>query len=831
MDTITDPFVGTKIGRYQIESVLGRGRGSVVYRAFDLVVNRQVAIKVLEPSVAKNRQLVQDFLRDTGILAEMRHPHILPIYEVAEHAGTAYFVRLLTDGGTLRTRLRETGRLTVGEAAALLRPVASALDYAHRQGILHRNLRPTNILLTADSHVYLTDFSLPGKENQASAATTVINATAAPEYISPEQARGGTLDARSDIYVLGIILYEALVGRPPFRAERPEESPRAVMGRHLQEEPLPPSRDNPAVGQAVDAVLLRALAKDPEQRFPTAAALFYALGEAEEQERSTRRRQGAALPTRAPETPRTNEGQRATRPIPTQPLPVVASPDAIPTTTDLDTLLATLAESDTSDGETTTPAAAPMPPPQVAATPSAVPEKSAAAVAKTPPASTPAPHNATQAAQATTAAPKRSPLPLIGGIGAVLAVILIVVIVALSRGNQPEPVVSNEPAPIASANASTAATLPQPTVALSNNTQPTASTVSAPSAAAAASAAPSVANASSAPSAAASAAIAQPVAPVRQEAIVYAEQQEGSKQASIVAVGPDGKDRRVLSALPGNAWGPRIATNGRSIVFSLGSGITPDQTFVGGILGKGQHDLYLANLDGTAPHRLTTTTAWNAGWSWSPDGKTLALTSNRDGNWEIYLMSFPSQEMKRLTTSSAEDAWPNWTPDGKQIVFMSTRDGYPQLYRMNVDGSNVTRLITSESSDTVPVLSPDGTKIAYITQTVGANDTDIFVANIDGSNATRVTKTGDNYQPTWSPDSARLAFTSTRDGDYNIYVVRADGQGLTQLTNDHGNEVTPTWGVLEFPPGAVTPAPLAQLPLVTAAVALSPLPTFRRRND
>ena len=114
---------------------------------------------------------------------------------------------------------------------------------------------------------------------------------------------------------------------------------------------------------------------------------------------------------------------------------------------------------------------------------------------------------------------------------------------------------------------------------------------------------------------------------------------------------------------------------------------------------------------------------------------------------------------------------------------------------------------------------------------VGDNDTDIFVANIDGSNATRVTTTGDNYQPTWSPDSTRLAFTSTRDGDYNIYTIRADGLGLTRLTSDPGNEVTPTWGILELPAGIVAPAPLAQLPFGAGAVALTAAPSFRRRED
>ena len=184
-----------------------------------------------------------------------------------------------------------------------------------------------------------------------------------------------------------------------------------------------------------------------------------------------------------------------------------------------------------------------------------------------------------------------------------------------------------------------------------------------------------------------------------------------------------------MADLPGNAWGPRIATDGRSIVYSLGSGATPEQTFTAGRRQGAARSLprQSRRLGTAAPDHDD---GRDVGWSWSPDGKTLALTSNRDGYWEIYLLTFPGQELKRLTSNAAEDAWPNWTPDGKQLIFMSTRDGYPQLYRMNADGGGVTRLITSESADTVPVLSPDGKRLAYITQTVGANDTEIFVRRI-----------------------------------------------------------------------------------------------------
>lgn len=823
METITDPYVDKKIGRYQVESVLGRGRGAAVYRGFDPVVNREVAIKILDQSVAKNRQLVDAFLRDTGTLAKLRHPHILPIYEVAEHNGTAFFVRQLTDGGTLRSRLQAAGVLSVGEAATILRPVATALDYAHRQGIVHRNLRPTNILLTGDGHPLVTDFSLPDRESSGSAATTVLNANTAPEYVSPEQIRGTALDGRSDIYVLAVLLYEALVGRPPFRIEGPDETSRTVTTRHLQEEPPAPSTFNPAIGPNVEAVLLRGLAKDPEKRYPNAAALFYSLSEAEEQDRSSRRRQrGISGPSSPAEASRPAVGASApSTSAPVQPTPLPAVPESV---ADLDDLLATLTDFDSQETEAPVTIAPPPGATPVAAKAPTPAHKATEAPPSPPPTSTSARPAASGSPAPST--PKRLPLlPIVGGV-ALIVVVLIVALLAMNRGGQQAQAEATQPAPVASI-AAPAAVDPAPTATTAAPQPAASSPAAAPSAVATTSVAPAASTAATATTAAA---VSQPPAPVRREAIIYAEQPAGSLQAKLIAADADGQNQRTLVTLPGNAWGPRIAPDGRSVLFSLGSGATPDQTHAGGMVGKGQHDLYLANFDGSAPIRLTNTTAWNVGWSWSPDGKTLAFTSNRDGNWEVYLMSFPSQEVKRLTSNNAQDAWPSWTADGKQLIFMSTRDGYPQLYRMNADGSATTRLITSESSDTGPVVSPDGKRIAYVAQIFGTNDSDIFVANIDGSGATRLTETANNYQPVWSPDSTQIAFSSTRDGNYNIYTTRADGTGLKRVTNDPGDEVTPAWGTVELPASAVPTAPLAQLPIGTGALAFATVTTTRRRK-
>ncbi len=275
-----DPFIGCRLGRYQIEAALGRGKDATVYAAHDPIIGRTVAIKILDPFVARDPEVRARFLREAATLSRLRHPHILPIYEVAERDGIAYLARQQTEGGTLRSYLAEAGPLPLDEVCALLRPIAVALDYAHRQGFIHGNLRPSNILRTTGGQVFLTDFIAPGEASPtASAATTVVSAIDAPEYASPEQARGGGAVASADLYVLGVILYEALTGRPPFRAEGLDESARNILTRQLQSPPPDPSALNPTLGPAA-TTLLRALAKRPAERYPTGAALLFALGEA-----------------------------------------------------------------------------------------------------------------------------------------------------------------------------------------------------------------------------------------------------------------------------------------------------------------------------------------------------------------------------------------------------------------------------------------------------------------------------------------------------------------------------------------------------------------------
>ncbi|HEX5505348.1 MAG TPA: serine/threonine-protein kinase, partial [Thermomicrobiales bacterium] len=280
-----DPLVGATLGRYRVDARLGRGGMATVYRAHDPAFGRVVALKVLDPALTGDPAFVQRFLREARAIARLQHPNILPVYDVGEQDGEGYLVMQYVTGGTLRDRLRVPRGARVlapAEAAALLAPVGAALDYAHRQGVLHRDVKPTNILLTEQDHPFLADFGLAKGFDQdgVSGLTATGMMIGTPEYMSPEQGQGGALDGRSDLYSLGVVLYEALTGRTPFRGETANETPVSIVVRHVTAPPPPPRALNPALSPAVEAVLLRALAKSPDERYPTAGALFAALREA-----------------------------------------------------------------------------------------------------------------------------------------------------------------------------------------------------------------------------------------------------------------------------------------------------------------------------------------------------------------------------------------------------------------------------------------------------------------------------------------------------------------------------------------------------------------------
>ncbi len=245
---------------------------AVVYRGYDLVLDRPVAIKVLRGQFAADASFLRRFEREAQAAARLSHPNIVSVYDVGRDDGTPYIVMEYVPGKTLKQLILEHAPFSLDEAIHIVRQVAAALDYAHQHGLVHRDIKPQNILVDERGFVKVTDFGIAKGLTDVS-LTEAGFGMGTVHYVSPEQARGEPATPASDIYALGVVLYEMLTGRLPFDADNPI----GLAMQHVHEAPPPPRQFNPNIPPAVEAIILRALAKDPRQRFPTAGALAQAL--------------------------------------------------------------------------------------------------------------------------------------------------------------------------------------------------------------------------------------------------------------------------------------------------------------------------------------------------------------------------------------------------------------------------------------------------------------------------------------------------------------------------------------------------------------------------
>ncbi len=289
---MTDVLEGAHIAGCRIESVAGRGGMGIVYRATQLSLGRPVALKLIAPEHAADSDFRDRFQRESRMAAAIDHPNVIPVYEAGEEDGRLYIVMRWVEGTDLHKELRAHGAIPAPRAAAIVHQVAGALDAAHAGGLVHRDVKPANVLLSGE-HAYLADFGLTRFANAKTNVTTGGHFLGTVDYMAPEQFKPGPSDARADVYALGCVLYAAVTGRPPFIRETVPQT----MLAHLHEPPPQASGASPELNR----VITRALAKDPADRYPSAgdfgrAVLAAAEGRSvAEEERSVAR--GAAAPT------------------------------------------------------------------------------------------------------------------------------------------------------------------------------------------------------------------------------------------------------------------------------------------------------------------------------------------------------------------------------------------------------------------------------------------------------------------------------------------------------------------------------------------------------
>ena len=256
---------GATFAGYRVESLVGRGGMGVVYRAWDLSLERPVALKLIAPEQAENERFRERFLREPRLAASLDHASVVPIYGAGEHDGHLYLAMRFVEGSDLGTVLEHHETISPDRTFAILGQIAGALDAAHRRGLVHRDVKPANVLLDEEDHAYLTDFGITKRLGGTSTDTGRLVGTL--DYLAPEQIRGEGVDGRTDGYALACVLYECLAGAPPFRRQTEAET----LWAHIQVEP-PPLPGHPAL----DPVLGRGLAKERDERYESCAALIEA---------------------------------------------------------------------------------------------------------------------------------------------------------------------------------------------------------------------------------------------------------------------------------------------------------------------------------------------------------------------------------------------------------------------------------------------------------------------------------------------------------------------------------------------------------------------------
>lgn len=311
---MTDELIGKVVDGYEIQGIIGQGGMATVYRAQQVSMKRVVAMKVLPQQFVTDDTYMQRFSREVEIVSKLEHRNIVPVYDYGQHNGQPYIVMRYMSGGSVDDMLAD-GPLDVEKSLNIIQQIAPALDYAHSKDILHRDLKPSNILLDDDGGAYLTDFGIARILGQQPGSTiTTQGVVGTPSYMSPEQAQGHELDGRSDVYALGVTLFEMTTGRRPFISDTPYSI--AVM--QVTTPPPSPRAYNPSIPMQVEQVILKALKKRADERYASAFIMAEALKRALEPPT-------ASIHDTQPGVP------RPTRPVPIQqPPPQVVAPQVVP---------------------------------------------------------------------------------------------------------------------------------------------------------------------------------------------------------------------------------------------------------------------------------------------------------------------------------------------------------------------------------------------------------------------------------------------------------------------------------------------------------------------
>lgn len=703
---MTDLVGQTLLRRYRVDAFIGRGGMAEVYRAWDAKRSVNVALKVLNEDLAADYVFLRRFIREARALELLQHPNVIRFFGLEEADDLAFLVMEYIDGLTLRRQLKLLGRpLTLPEALAVLQPVCRALNYAHQMGIFHCDVKPANIFIDRSGRVVLGDF---GISRLTESATVTFSTPGTPAYMAPEQCRGEEVDARTDVYSLGITAFELLTLDRPFRGM--SEATTGSVGERVRWEqvhlpPSPPSSVNAQIARETDAAILKALEKQPERRHQGALDFCRDLSQ-------EGRVEAAAM------VPWVEERREVT-------------PTASPATT-----------------------------------------------------------------VALPTAPTRKRLGLFVALGGVAIVILTALFFA--RPGPVAPPATDDPvATIAvqltadAATVAAVAALDSPTATPSATPAHTETPIPTPSDTPTSTDTPTP-------------------TPTFTPTPRYPSDMEGrivftrkttpwSNSTSEIWV-LDLSTDSLIQLTQNNAvdWIPSWSPDGTRIAFTSNR--------------QENYDLWVMNADGTEQMPWITLDAWDEYARWSPDGTRLAFASTGEtsGVWnsEIFVAS-SNNNLRRVTFNTGRDEWPSWSPDGRWLACSSDRDGYMNIYVFSaVDGGSITNWTADTAFEEQPAWSPDGEWIAFIRKAqVAPGETvywgDVWIGRRDQSEFRRLTQDGLATDPAWSPDGRYIVFghpwDSTDDDKLtaedasDLWAISIGGEGPFTLTEGTEQDYAPQW--------------------------------------
>lgn len=700
----------TLAGRYRFEALIGEGTFARVYRVHDVRRGVDLAAKVLRSDIAHEPTFVERFRREAQVLARLQHPHIVRFYDVVESDHTVFILMDYIDGTTLHSHLYHLNRpLNVRETLQFLKPVSTALTFAHGENIIHRDIKPGNILLSKSGQVYVTDFGIARLLDDAGSLTQGMS-IGTPLYMAPEQILGQQITIATDVYAMGVLLYRMLTGEVPFSGKAPQAmgdtAAERVAYEHVNLPPARPSQVNPSLPAAVDEVILTAMRKDPKTRYPSAVAVHDALAETvgatpagvEPVEMSV---STAAPPTKPPEWSQAMgkvESQYKTL-DPSQPS-VPPSPGSQQTVVGRQ------------QPAIPSPAAPhyPQTRPAIPAAKSTQPHMQS--VPQQPnPAYTPYdqtnPYNTQPEYDTGSASILDTSQPwfwVVVGLGALFVVGICLGALILGLG-----LFSNKDDDNANATRR-----PGTSVAIGG----TANT---------------------------------------DRVFIYAGLSGGN--LDIYRANIDGTSPTRLTTGATNESGPKYSPDGSQIAYHSYQGT------------NGAADIWLMSATGANPRRLTTNSADERNVTWSPDGTKIAYQSNETGKYNIYIYDLASGEATNLTKSNFNDLAPAWSPDGQRIAFHSDQNGGYEIFMINIDGTGRTDVTEGRWEEAVFAdWVFDASRLVFHAGSPG--DYQVYVINPDAGGFQEIIAQENNYRyGSWATQGVKLLYMGGSETAPEVYMT------------------------------------------------------------